>query len=1201
MTVTSPSTPTLANPYVGPRSFRPGERLYGRDRELRDLTGLIIAERIVLMHSPSGAGKTSLIQAALVPALERRDFRVEPVIRLNTAPPPDAPPGVNRYVLSALLSLAQQHADHETPLEQLATQSLSEYLDARDAAEGADRPDRLLIFDQFEEVLTVDPLNHVAKVDFFEQLGAALRDRDTHRWALFSMREDYLASLTPYLPYVPTRFKTTFRLDLLDPIGARQAIQGPVQAAEHSFSDAAAEVLVNDLRRVQVQRADDTIVNELGQGIEPVQLQVVCYRLWQRLAAQRPPADATTPINVQPADIAGVATVDRSLEEYYAEGVARAVAESGVPERDIREWFEGKLITPLRIRGQVLRGVEQSDGLANSAIQPLIASYLVRAEQRRGLTWYELAHDRLIGPVQADNRRWFEQNLSALQRQAERWNQANRAPSLLFRDADLTEAEAWVKAYTGELRPVEQEFLTSCAELRAELERERRTAQRIRRLALFSSIAAVVAVIGLIGALIAYQRATAAEAEARQQEQLALAAREEALAQERIAQEQRNLAVARSFAAYALTQADANPERALILARAATQTGTDTASLPPETLEVLQQMQAASRVRRTVAYPDERFTVAYSPDGTLLASAGLNGTIDLIDTQTGATRTFTTLSAATARLSFNRDGTRLAAALGAEGVQIWNVADGAVVQTLPLDGFAFGVTFSPTDDLVAVTNLGFDADFTGGVSLVNLADGETELFVPHGPGGSAADFSADGRSLVSAGFDSVVRVTDLTSGALITETVLLDTPAAVAISPDRTSVVIAEANAPEAVIWNLEDGAIIRAEGHVAPLNHVAFSPDGRMFATAANDRTVQLREVASGETMATLSGFDGVVWQVAFARDGARLAAAGGDGSVSEWDITRIFPSEQTYAVADPSGSLLAVGDADGTVRLLDPASGVLRATLSEHTQRIRAIAFDSTGRRMAAAGEDGRVTLWDVPQARLVQTIRGDSFAYNVHFSPDDTRLYTTIGGAVVVLDAANLAELARYELSQSSLVGMALSPDGTQLALSEQGARLIIIDPATGAERNAIEGELLNGPLSFSPDGARLAARTDLGDIALFDAATLEPTLLGFSQVDGFAFAADGNRLAIARGDNRIEVWDLAAGRTLIQAAEPAPPRWALFHPDQESVISAGSDGLLRSYPIAVDALFARADAQITRPATPAECAQFGLPATSGCAAP
>ena len=77
----------LANPYVGPRSFQTGEALYGRDRELRDLLGLLIAERIVLLHSPSGAGKTSLVQAALVPELREHDFNVLPVMRVSLEPP----------------------------------------------------------------------------------------------------------------------------------------------------------------------------------------------------------------------------------------------------------------------------------------------------------------------------------------------------------------------------------------------------------------------------------------------------------------------------------------------------------------------------------------------------------------------------------------------------------------------------------------------------------------------------------------------------------------------------------------------------------------------------------------------------------------------------------------------------------------------------------------------------------------------------------------------------------------------------------------------------------------------------------------------------------------------------------------------------------------------------------------------------------
>jgi len=75
------------NPYVGPRAFETGEKLYGRDRESRELLDLLIAERIVLLHSPSGAGKSSLVQAGLIPGLREQGFRVLPVVRVNLEPP----------------------------------------------------------------------------------------------------------------------------------------------------------------------------------------------------------------------------------------------------------------------------------------------------------------------------------------------------------------------------------------------------------------------------------------------------------------------------------------------------------------------------------------------------------------------------------------------------------------------------------------------------------------------------------------------------------------------------------------------------------------------------------------------------------------------------------------------------------------------------------------------------------------------------------------------------------------------------------------------------------------------------------------------------------------------------------------------------------------------------------------------------------
>src|SRR5687768_10055275 len=91
------------NPYVGPRAYKYGERLPGRDREVAELRDLLIAERIVLLHSPSGAGKSSLVEAGLRHELQLERFRVLPTLRASLRS--DASPHPNRYVAGAILSL----------------------------------------------------------------------------------------------------------------------------------------------------------------------------------------------------------------------------------------------------------------------------------------------------------------------------------------------------------------------------------------------------------------------------------------------------------------------------------------------------------------------------------------------------------------------------------------------------------------------------------------------------------------------------------------------------------------------------------------------------------------------------------------------------------------------------------------------------------------------------------------------------------------------------------------------------------------------------------------------------------------------------------------------------------------------------------------------------------------------------------------
>ena len=346
------------NPYVGPQSFRRGDALYGRDQEVGDLLDLLIAERVVLLHSPSGAGKTSLIQARLLSLLEHEGFEVLPVIRLTHDVPAalaDHDPPVNRYVLSALLSLEEGLPTAlQRPLSELAGISLAQYL-----AEWPDLDNRpgneVLVLDQFEEVITADPVDHEVKTAFFADLGATLRDRSL--WALFSMREDFVAELDPYVRYVPTRLTTRFRLDLLTVDQALEAVTNPARDANVEFEVEAAVKLVDDLRRVRTQRGA-RVVEELGRHVEPVQLQVSCRQIWDGIG------DAAR-IGIK--DIESVGDVNEALASYYAASVATVAGATGVPERAIRDWFERELVTSQGFRGQVLGGPDSPGSPADES------------------------------------------------------------------------------------------------------------------------------------------------------------------------------------------------------------------------------------------------------------------------------------------------------------------------------------------------------------------------------------------------------------------------------------------------------------------------------------------------------------------------------------------------------------------------------------------------------------------------------------------------------------------------------------------------------------------------------------------------------------------------------------------------------------------------------------------------------------------
>ena len=1199
-------------PYLGlvPFQERDARFFYGRDELVAQLVQRLLARLdgtgMLLVAGESGAGKSSLLRAGLMPRLAagvlgpgsqrwpRRAIRPtgSPMreLAMHLADVAGADP------VSVYRSLSAAPGEAPMLVEQAVRAAASRVADTGSgspADTAALAPPRLvLIIDQFEELFTAggDAENGPEEREAFVAAlhAAATVPAGPHKrppaLVVVAVRADFLGRLIAYPPLKAALETGPFTVGAMSEAELRLAITGPAAEAGLAIEPALVETVIAELR--------EKTGGGLGSGVLPLMSQAMAAT-WEHCESN-----------------------ELTLRGYrHAGGVADAVNRSAQAAYDVltsRQQDAARLVfTQLIVitaDGQLARRRCARTDLRVPAAQmtaDIDAVIDIFSAQRLlvlGEDSVEISHDVLL-QAWKQLRDWLgdDQLDRALYSQvvtdANTWDSNRRDPSYLYRPGRLATIDAAVTRWQNEPTRYPPLPVTGKAFLQAAHHAARRGARRRRSgfaiLALLTALAVVASGIALS------QRAAAV----RQRDQAVY-----------------NQVIAEAFQ---FGTSDTPLAAQLNLAAYRIQPTQDLASRLVNTENTPLSSPLATDAGAVNS-------VAFSPDGHTLASGSDDGAVALWDVaDSGPARLLSqpltgTDVAAVASVAFSPDGRTLASGDVDGTVRLWDVGDPAhprpLGQPLTSSGSAAvdSLAFSPDGHTLAI---GGDDDTVGLWDVADPAHPSPLGQILTSSVTAAVDsvaFSLDGHTLASGDADGTVRLWDVGDpahprplGQPIDPTLTSGTVAvnSVAFSPDGRTLVSGSDDGTVR-LWDVGDPAHPSALGQAltgggtAAVDSVTFSPDGHTLASGNLDGTVALWDVADPAHPSALgqpltSGGTAAVDSVAFSPDGHTLASGSLDGTIRLWSLPQTvltgtgIGAVNSVAFSPDGHTLASGGNADGTVALWDVGDPADPRPLGlpltgGGSAAVDSVAFSPDGHMLASGSDDGVVQLWNVADPAHPRplgqplTSGGSAAVDSVTFSPDGHTLASGSDDGVVqlwnVADPAHPRPLGQPPANGGAVFSVTFSPDAHALAGGGPDGAVQLWNVADPAHPSPLGVALTSGTatvlsLAFSPDGHTLASGNSFGEVRLWDVADPadprplgQPLTGGTAYVDSVAFSTNGHTLASGDADGTVRLWDVA------DPADPRPLGQPLtggaaavdsvaFSPDGHTLVSGSDDGTVR----------------------------------------